>query len=66
MLTAFFQAFLPLTKYRPDLGPNENLQLLKYLINPFEICRINSYIIKSTLYVVALYFEDPGLVFDQL
>ena len=32
---------------------------------PVEICRIKSYIIKSTLTVAALYFEDPGLVFDQ-
>ena len=30
-----------------------------------EICRIKSYIIKITLNVAALYFEDPGLVFDQ-
>ena len=37
------------------------------LIEPeqVEICRIKSYIIKSTLNVTALYFEDPGLVFDQ-
>ena len=32
---------------------------------PVEIYRIKSYIIKSTLIVMALYFEDPGLVFDQ-
>ena len=32
---------------------------------PVEICRIKRYIIKSTLNVAALYFEDPGLVFDQ-
>ena len=32
---------------------------------PVEICRIKSYIIKSTLNVTALYFEDSGLVFDQ-
>ena len=32
---------------------------------PVEICRIKSYIIKSTLNVAALYFEDPSLVFDQ-
>ena len=32
---------------------------------PVEICRIKSYIIKSTLNVAALYFEDLGLVFDQ-
>ena len=32
---------------------------------PVEICRIKSYIIKSILNVAALYFEDPGLVFDQ-
>ena len=30
-----------------------------------EICRIKSYIIKSTLNVAVLYFEDPGLAFDQ-
>ena len=37
------------------------------LIEPelVEICRIKSYINKSTLNVAALYFEDPGLVFDQ-
>ena len=37
------------------------------LIEPeqVEICRIKSYIIKSTLNVAALYFEDSGLVFDQ-
>ena len=60
-----FQTFWPLTKCRPDLGPNNHLQLLKYLINPVEICRIKSYIIKNTLNVAALYFEDSGLVFDQ-
>ena len=60
-----FQTILPLTKCRPDLGPNNHLQLLKYLINPVEICRIKSYIIKNTLNVTALYFEDSGLVFDQ-
>ena len=32
---------------------------------PVEICRIKSYIIKSTLNVAALYFEDLGLVFEQ-
>ena len=32
---------------------------------PVEIRRIKSYIIKSTLNVAALYFEDPCLVFDQ-
>ena len=32
---------------------------------PVEICRIKSYIIKGTLNVTALYFEDPCLVFDQ-
>ena len=32
---------------------------------PVEICRIKSYSTKSTLSVAALYFEDPGLVFDQ-
>ena len=32
---------------------------------PVEICRIKSYIIKSTLNVAALYFEDPGHVFDK-
>ena len=32
---------------------------------PVEICRIKSFGIKSTLSVAALYFEDPGLVFDQ-
>ena len=32
---------------------------------PVEICRSKSYIIKSTLNVMALYFEDRGLVFDQ-
>ena len=32
---------------------------------PVEICRIKSYIIKCTLYVAALYFEDPGFAFDQ-
>ena len=37
------------------------------LIEPeaVEICRIKSYIIKSTLNVAAMYFEDPGFVFDQ-
>ena len=60
-----FQMFLPLTKCRPDLGPNNHLQLLKYLINPVEICRIKSYIIKYTLNVAALYFEDSGLAFDH-
>ena len=30
-----------------------------------EICRIKSYIIKSTHNIRALYFEDPGLVFDK-
>ena len=29
-----------------------------------KICRIKSYIIKSTLSVGALYFKDTGLVFD--
>ena len=126
MLTAFFQTFPPLTKCRPDLGPNNHLQLLKYLMNPchyhricryssffrkrgklllihdfflnnlssvsdmslhnflctpfmevltfailwiglliepeqVEISRIKSYIIKSTLNVAALYFEDRAL-----
>ena len=32
---------------------------------PVEICRIKSYIIKSTLNVAAMHFEDPGFVFDQ-
>ena len=32
---------------------------------PFKIGRIKSYIIKNTLNVAALYFEDPDLVFDQ-
>ena len=32
---------------------------------PVEICRNKNYIIKKTLNVMALYFEDPGLVFDQ-
>ena len=38
------------------------------LIEPelVEICRIKSYIIKSTLNVATLYFEDPGLVFEQV
>ena len=125
---SLFQAFSPLTKCRPDLGPNNHLQLLKYLINPcysrriyryssffrkrgslllihihdiffsdwssvsdmarnnflctpfvevltfailwiglsietepVGICRIKSYIIKITLNVTALYFEDPAL-----
>ena len=37
------------------------------LIEPgqVEICRIKSYIVKSTLNVAAFYFEDPVLVFDQ-
>ena len=41
--------------------------ILWILIEPelVEICRIKSYIIKSTLNVAALYFEDPGLVFNQ-
>ena len=130
MLTGFIQTFSPLTKCRPDLRPNNHLQLLKYLINPchysrictyssfsrkrgkllyahdlflsdwssvcdmslnsflctpfvevltffisciglliepelVEICRIKSYIIKSTLNVATLYFEDPDLVFEQ-
>ena len=30
-----------------------------------EICRIKSFIIKSTHNIAALYFEDPGLVFEQ-
>ena len=60
-----FQTFLPLTKCRPDLGPNNHLQLMKYLINPVEICRIKSYIIKNTLNVAALYFKGSGLAFDQ-
>ena len=30
-----------------------------------DMCRIKSYIIKSTLNIAALYFEDPGHVFDQ-
>ena len=32
---------------------------------PVEICRIKRYFMKSTLNVMALYFEDPGLTFDQ-
>ena len=32
---------------------------------PVEICRIKSYINKRMRSVVALYFEDLGLVFDQ-
>ena len=32
---------------------------------PAEICRIKSYIIKNTLNIAALYFEDTGFVFDQ-
>ena len=32
---------------------------------PVEICRIKSYIIKSTLNVVALHFKDPDIVFHQ-
>ena len=32
---------------------------------PVEICRIKSYIIKSTLNVTVLYFEDGGLVSDK-
>ena len=130
LLTVFFQTVSPLTKYRPNLGPNNYLQLLKYLMNPchygliyiyssfvrkrgksllihhnilsdwssisdmslnsflctpfvelltfailwiglliiperVEICSIKSYIIKSSLNVATLYFEDPGIVFDQ-
>ena len=32
---------------------------------PVEITRIKSCIIKSTLNVAALYFEDAGLVFNK-
>ena len=32
---------------------------------PVEICIIKSYIIKSTINVAALYFQDTSLVFDQ-
>ena len=41
--------------------------ILWILIEPeqVEICKIKSYIIKSTLNVAALYFENPGLVFDS-
>ena len=41
--------------------------ILWILIKPelVEIYRIKSYIIKKTLNVVALYFEDPGLVFGK-
>ena len=36
------------------------------LIEPesVKVCRIKSYIIKSTLSVGVLYFKDTGLVFD--
>ena len=30
-----------------------------------EICRIKSFIIKTTLNGTTLYFEDPGLVFQK-
>ena len=41
--------------------------MIGLLIEPelVEICRISNYIIKSTLNVAALYFEDLGLVFDK-
>ena len=38
---------------------NKNIKILTILTS------IKCYIIKSTLNVGALYFEDPGLVFDQ-
>ena len=38
---------------------------IELLIEQVEIRRIKSYIIKSTLNVPALYFEDLGLVYDQ-
>ena len=40
---------------------------IELLIEPelVEICRIMSYIIKRTLNVSGLYFEDPGIVFEQ-
>ena len=43
MLTAFFQKFSSLTKCRPDLGLNNHLKLLKYLINPCHYSRIYRY-----------------------
>ena len=43
MLTASFQTFSQVTKCRPDLGPNNHLQSLKYLISPCHCSWIYRY-----------------------
>ena len=40
--------------------PNNHLQFLKYPINSVKFAES-----RATLNVAALYFENPGLVFDQ-